>query len=319
MNLRNLDLNLLVVFDAVMDTRNVTAAASRLHMAQPSMSHALRRLRDALQDELFIRTPQGMVPTPKAERLAAPVRAALAELQAALAEKPVFSPGTAERRFIIAMNNRAALTLPAPLAAKVRAQAPGILLDIPPSGTRDVLEQLDQEKIDLAIGGAVNPGDRFSQLTLMEDRYVAVLRNGHKLAPGTSLSLEILAALPHLLLSSTGDSDDFVDATMARHGLKRQIGLRAPLLAAAAALQQSDMVAVMSEHAAKDFAQTANVKVMQLPFSSPVLTTTMLWHRRFDVDPAHQWIRSLIAEVATAGLDDALAKQDAASLQKRTA
>jgi DNA-binding transcriptional LysR family regulator len=297
MNLRALDLNLLVVFDAVIEARSVTVASARLNMTQPSMSHALRRLRDALGDELFIRTPHGMVPTPKAERLAAPVRAALAELKEALQEKPVFSPDTAERCFVIAMNNRAALTMPAALAAKVQVQAPGIVLDIRPSGTRNVLEQLDEEQIDLAVGGAFNPGDRFSHSTLQEDRYVAVLRKDHGLAKGSALSIEVLAALPHLLLSSTGDSDDFVDEAMSRHGFKRRIGLHAPLLAAATVLQQSDMVAVMSERAAQAFVRTTNIKVMQLPFASPVLTTMMLWHRRLDAEPAHQWLRKLIASV----------------------
>ncbi len=307
MNLRMLDLNLLVVFDAVMDARSVTVAAARLNMMQSSISHALRRLRGALNDELFIRTPHGMVPTPKAERLAAPVRAALADLREILQEKPVFSPGTAERRFVIAMNNRAALTIPAALATRVRAEAPGILLDIRPSGTRNVLEQLDTEQIDLAIGGAFSPGGRFRRWILLEDRYVAVARKDHELAQGAVLSIEAMAALPHLLLSSTGDSDDFVDEAMSRHGFKRRIGLHAPLLAAATTLQQSDMIAVMSERAAQTFVRTSNIKVMQLPFASPILTTTMLWHRRMDTEPAHQWLRELIADVVSAEPKMALA------------
>jgi DNA-binding transcriptional LysR family regulator len=103
MNLRSLDLNLLLVFDAVMDARSVTVAASRLNMAQPSMSHALRRLRDALKDELFIRTPDGMIPTPKAESLSGPIRESLAGLRDALEERSPFVPGQAERRFVLVL------------------------------------------------------------------------------------------------------------------------------------------------------------------------------------------------------------------------
>jgi DNA-binding transcriptional LysR family regulator len=294
MNLRSLDLNLLVVFDAVMEARSVTVAASRLNMAQPSMSHALRRLRDALKDELFIRTPDGMVPTPKAERLAGRVRASLSGLRDAIEEKTLFVPEHAERRFILAMNNRAVLTLAAPLAAIVAAQAPGILLDIRPSGTRNVLEELDRGHIDLAIGGLTSENERFNHLILLEDRYVAVIRKSHPLAQGHTLSLAHFSELPHLALSSTGDMDAFVDVEMSNNNLNRRVMLRAPLLAAAAILQQSDMVAVISAHAATAFARTHELKVMQLPFSSPALTTSMIWHRRFDIEPSHQWLRTIL-------------------------
>src|ERR1700688_538575 len=212
MNLRSLDLNLLVVFDAVMDARNVTIAASRLNMAQPSMSHALRRLRDTLKDELFIRTPDGMVPTPKAERLSGRIRASLAGLRDAIEEKTLSVPGQAERRFILAVNNRAALTLAAPLAAMVAAQAPGILLDIRPSGTRNVLEELDRGHVDLVIGGLTSAYERFNHLILLEDRCVLVIRKSHKLAQGHTISLAHFSELPHPTLSSTGDLDAFVEA-----------------------------------------------------------------------------------------------------------
>lgn len=298
MNLRSLDLNLLVVFDAVMAARSVTIAASRLNMTQPSMSHALRRLRDALKDELFLRTPDGMVPTPKAERLAEPIREALAKMREALEDKTVFIPSEAEQRFVIVMNNRAALTLAPPLASSVAAQAPGILLDIRPSGTRNVFDQLDRGDVHLAIGGLINQSGRFKELILLEDRYVAVVRKNHRLAHQSSFSMAEFAALPHLVLSSTGEENEFVDEAMSKHGLERRVILHTPLLAASATLQRSDMIAVMSERAAETFAKTADIELLQLPFNSPVLRTTMLWHRRFDVDPGHQWLRNTVVEIA---------------------
>jgi DNA-binding transcriptional LysR family regulator len=307
MNLRALDLNLLVVFDAVRDTRSVTLAASKLNMAQSSVSHALRRLRDTLQDELFLCTPDGMVPTPKAEQLAEPIRAALKKLREALVEKGSFIPERAERRFILMMNNRAALTLAAPLAAVVTTQAPAVILDIRPSGSRDVLTPLDRGDADLLIGGIAAPNDRFSCFPLLEDRYVAVLRKTHEMAGLPTLSMADLAVLPHLVLSSTGDHDNFVDDVLAEHGFKRRIVLHTTLLAAAATLRQSDMVMVMSERAAREFARTAEIHVMELPFRSPVLTTTMLWHRRFDGEPAHQWLRKTIETISRSTLSDRIA------------
>ncbi len=299
MNLRSLDLNLLVVFDAVMDSRSVTVAASRLNMAQPSISHALRRLRDALKDDLFIRTPEGMIPTPKAERLGGGIREALAGLREAIEEKSAFIPAQAERRFVLAMNNHATLTLAAPLIAAVAAEAPGILLDIRPSGSRNVLEELDRGDVDLVVGGTANDNERFRRRVFVEDRYVAVIRKSHPQANGAALSMEDFAELPHLALSSTGDIDTFVDDEMAKRGLKRRVAVYAPLLAAPAILLQSDMVAVMSACTARAFARAVEIKVMQLPFHSPVLTTGMLWHRRLDDEPGHQWLRDVL--VAAAG------------------
>ena len=300
MNLRSLDLNLLVVFDAVMDSRSVTVAASRLNMAQPSISHALRRLRAALKDDLFIRTPEGMVPTPKAERLGGRIREALVGLREAIEEKSAFIPAQAERRFVLAMNNHATLTLAAPLIAAVAEQAPGILLDIRPSGSRNVLEELDRGDVDLVVGGTANDNERFRKLVFVEDRYVAVIRKSHPRVNGDALSMADFADLPHLALSSTGDNDTFVDDEMAKHALKRRVMLYAPLLAAPAILLQSDMVAVMSASTARAFARAVEIKVMQLPFSSPVLTTGMLWHRRLDDEPGHHWLRDVLVAVAGA-------------------
>jgi DNA-binding transcriptional LysR family regulator len=299
MNLRSLDLNLLVVFDAVMDSRSVTVAASRLNMAQPSISHALRRLRAALKDDLFVRTPEGMVPTPKAERLGGRIREGLAGLREAIEEKSAFIPGEAERRFVLAMNNHATLTLAAPLIAAVAEQAPGILLDIRPSGSRNVLEELDRGDVDLVVGGTANENERFRRRVFVEDRYVAVIRKRHPQANADALSMADFAELPHLALSSTGDNDTFVDEEMAKHGLRRHVTVYAPLLAAPAILLQSDMVAVMSASTARAFARAVEIKVMQLPFSSPVLTTGMLWHRRLEDEPGHLWLRDIL--VAAAG------------------
>src|ERR1700744_4826710 len=138
MNWRALDLNLLVVLDAVMQERNVTRAATKLNMTQPAISHALARLRTALGDELFIRTPEGMEPTPFADRLAGPVRTALQDLQAALASATDFGPAASEHSFTIAVGTRGAFVLVAPRAAAVAPEAPGVRLDMRPSGTLDV-------------------------------------------------------------------------------------------------------------------------------------------------------------------------------------
>ena len=298
MNLRSLDLNLLVIYDALMQERSVTKAALRLNMAQPALSQALTRLRRALQDELLVRTPEGMIPTPKAESLAEGVRASLDGLRTALDSAEPFLPETAQRRFAIAVNNHAALVLAAPLAAVAAAEAPGVLLDFVPSGTVDLADRLDRGEFDLAIGGTAAPGDRFSDLRLFYDRFAVLMRRGHAAAVPGALTLEAFAALPHLVITSSGESVAFVDAALAEAKLGRRIALRAPLLATSAALLQSDMIAVVSERAAQEFARMAPLTIAPLPFASPTIITAMLWHRRVGAVPAHRWLRDLVVRVA---------------------
>src|SRR6202521_1656307 len=141
MNWGAFDLNLLIVFDAVMQGRSVTRAGSRIGLSQPAMSHALNRLRHMLKDDLFVRTPEGMVPTPRAEILAQPLRNALSEMQLAL-EPAAFDPASSDRRFVLTLNNYAAVVIASPLVAAVSAAAPAVRLDIRPSGTIDIMDLL---------------------------------------------------------------------------------------------------------------------------------------------------------------------------------
>ena len=300
MNWRMLDLNLLVVFDAVAQERNATRAAVRLNMTQPAISHALGRLRGALHDDLFVRTPEGMEPTPYAEQLVGPVRAALEGLHAALDGAAPFDPGTATRSFRIAMDNRAVVLLAPPLAAAVGAQAPRVQLDVRPSGTLRLSDLLDRGELDLAVGGFAAPAERFADLRLFSDEFVAVVRHGHPATGEGAISLAAMGNYPHLILSSTGEDTGFVDTALAQHKLSRQVTLRAPLLAAAATLAQSDMIAVLSKCTAQTFARSEPLEVLTLPFQAPQLMTAMLWHRRTDSVPAHQWLRSLIVQVTRA-------------------
>lgn len=298
MNWRMLDLNLLIVFDAVAQERSATRAAAKLNMTQPAISHALARLRGTLRDDLFIRTPDGMEPTPYAKRLAVSVRDALERLSLALDDAPAFDPATATRSFTIAVDNRAALVLAAPVATAVSATAPGVSLAFRPSGTLDLAGQLDRGDLDLALSGRAAPAERFSDLLLFEDGFVALARHGHPAGADGAIDFAGLAAHPHLVLSSTGEDPDFVDAALEVHGLSRRVALRAPLLAAAAALSQSDMVAIVGKRTAREFARTAPLEVLTLPFATPRLVTAMLWHRRLDDVAAHQWLRALVVRVA---------------------
>jgi DNA-binding transcriptional LysR family regulator len=295
-NLRALDLKLLVVFDAILRERSVVRAAERVHLSQPATSHALNRLRQRLGDQLFVRTPQGMAPTPRAEQLAGPVRRALDDLQMVL-EPDSFSPATAHRRFVVAVNNYAAVVLASRLVARCRAAAPNVQLALRPSGTFDLAARLDAGEVDLAITAARAPAERFAEEVLIEDRYVAVLRRDHPAGRG-GMGPAAFAAQPQLIVSSSGEDIGFIASGMAARGLTMTVGAEAPYVSAGQILAQSDMVAVLGARIAAEFRRAYPVDIRELPFEAPSLASVMVWHRRMDDQPAHRWLRGLIASVA---------------------
>jgi DNA-binding transcriptional LysR family regulator len=299
MNWGAFDLNLLIVFDAVMQERSVTRAGSRIGLSQPAMSHALNRLRYMLKDELFVRTPDGMVPTPRAEALAQPLRSALSEVQHAL-EPAAFDPASADRRFVLTVNNYAAAVIAPPLVAAVSAAAPRVRLDLRPSGTLDVIDQLDRGELDLTIGTKDSPGERFAAAALLDDDFVMVMRRGHP-ASRRKLTPSAFAALAHLEISSSREDMGFIDRWLGEHKLERRIALRAPYLSAASILVQSDLVATLSRRIAGAFVRNHPLQICKPPYASPNVRTFMLWHRRLDRHPAHRWLRDAITAV-TKGL-----------------
>jgi DNA-binding transcriptional LysR family regulator len=294
-----IDLNLLVVFDAIMQDRSVTRAGKRLGLSQPAMSHALTRLRHTLKDQLFVRGPAGMVPTPRAEQLALPIRAALDGFQHAL-EPTEFEPSNATQSFRVAVDNYAAIVLVGPLASSVVKTAPGITMDFRPSGTLDVPDLLDRAEIDLAIGPVIGQGQRFSRRALLQDEFVAVLRKNHAAANTHELSIERFATLPHLEISSVHHATDWIDQALARRKLRRRIVLRAPFLSAVRILAASEMVSVLPKRIAEELVRYRPLAIRRLSHLSPVIETAMVWLRRLDDQPAHRWLRDHVVKVADA-------------------
>jgi DNA-binding transcriptional LysR family regulator len=291
MNWGVFDLNLLIVFDAVMQERNVTRAGQKIGLSQPAMSHALNRLRYMLKDELFVRTPEGMAPTARAEQLAAPLRRALSDMQLAL-EPETFVPMQASRRFTIAVNNYAAVVLSPPLVMAAAEAAPSVHLDVRPGGTLDLIDLLDRGELDLAVGDFANPGERFASQPLLDDPFVLAMRRGHP-SLRRKLTAEQFAGLAHLEISSSGEDTSFIDRWLAGQSLERRIAHRAPYLSAARILSQ--MVATLSRRIAEAFVRSDPLKLRELPCPSPHVSTGMLWHRRVDNQAAHRWLRALIA------------------------
>jgi DNA-binding transcriptional LysR family regulator len=299
MNWNSFDLNLLVVFDAIMHAKTLTRAGQQLGMSQPAVSHALARLRHILKDDLFVRTPEGMLPTPRAERMAGPVRAALQELQVTVGSDE-FDPLQASRSFTIAANNYGARAVIPGLIRRVAKSAPSVVLDVRPSGTLHVLDNLDSGAVELALSTLTDGGDRFKCVGLMEDEYVAIVASAHPLAAEADLSIENFAALQHVGVTSSGDDTHFIDDALAERGLTRLVSARVPLHSLILMLIGSEAVAVVPRRVAVDLVAICPLAMRPLPFPSPRVALSMIWHRRLDNDPAHRWLRGTV-RAAVAG------------------
>lgn len=297
MNIRSLDLNLLVVLDAMLAERHVTRAAKRVGLSQPAMSNALARLRDALGDPLFVRSPDGMQPTPRAEALALPLAAALAQLDNALGATAAFVPKTAELTFNLATFDFEQLVLLPALLETLSREAPGIRLSVTVPRERLPIADLQQGRIDLMIGIAPpEPRPGLYQQPLFEDSYTCLLRPKHPDAK--KLTLERYCALEHLLISPFGGLAGPVDAALANLGKTRIVKVAFPHFALAPfLLLRSDCVLTLPSRAGALFAATLDLVQRPPPVNLPKFRETLFWSERTHADPAHRWLRSLIKKL----------------------
>lgn len=306
MNLRSIDLNLLVLFDALIEMRSVRRAGERVGLSQSATSHALDRLRKLLGDELLVRTASGMEPTPRALSLAGPLRLALQDIQTALAPDR-FEPAEAEIGLTIAVETHETIVVLPLLVEEVRREAPGIALTIKSGSLEDILDGVDQGRVDVAIGLFKGLPDRFMTCRLLSDEHACVIRADHPIAR-SPLTLGLYLDAPHLLISMSGSATNAVDDALADQGLRRRIAMQMPHgLAAVIALTRSDMITSVTRGVARVFAAAAPVVVMDLPFNVPASTFRLVWNRRFHTDPARVWLRRKLVAIA-AGIETASLK-----------
>ncbi|MGB6008993.1 LysR substrate-binding domain-containing protein [Castellaniella sp.] len=316
MSIGGLDLNLLKVFEAVYEDRNLLRAGQRLNLSQSAVSHALSRLRDGVGDTLFLRTGKGLVPTARAIELAPILKKALDGIKEAL-ETTSFSPAASGRRFVIAANDHVTLVVVAPLLSTLRRAAPGVDLVVRPSTRLDLAEQIDLGRIDLAIGAFAQIPSRFGASTLMVQDEAVLMRQDHP-AARRRLTLRDFAAYPLVTVSVGGVEEGAVDGFILERGLARQsevfdrralqealarVGLEPRLhvavphaLAIPALLLGGDMMSIVPSTLARALAGQGGLLARPLPYRSGATTTRMIWHQRNDRDPAHAWLRGLVAD-----------------------
>lgn len=313
----SLDLNLLRVFEALIEERSATRAGARLGLTQSAISHALNRLRYVLKDELFVRGPDGMQPTERAAEIAPRLRQGLLQLQLALAPSE-FVPERTDRRFTITCTEYAGAVLMPALIAKLRAEAPHASLNVLPSNL-GVAETLRSGRADLAIGSFRRFPEWFASEPLLRETRVWALSADHP-AAGDELTIERLAELPHLVIAATGEDEHAIEGYVADHGLERLVtrsdagllqgalaarGLRRNVavttphfLAALAAISQSDIAALLPRRLATAFMGRYRLALFEPPYPSPPFEVMSLWHRENGDQPAIAWLRKLLRDVA---------------------
>ena len=280
-----------------MTERSVSRAASRLAIGQPAASHALSRLRDAMGDELFVRTPKGMQPTARAEQLADTVLAALAQIRGAIEGTDVFDPGTAARTFVISGGDYAGMVILPDLVREVRASAPAIDLRFRFVEKDQALAKVESGETDLAIGVFPLLPQHLASAPLIREGFVCVTARDHPVV-ATGLDLEGYVRWPHLLVTERGDARGAVDEVLQKRGLSRRIALTAPhVLLVPMLLQGTDLIATTGARAARAFAQRRQVAVHAPPLPLDPWDLLQVWPRRRGSDAGLRWLRELTHEI----------------------
>lgn len=297
MQLRDIDLNLLVLFDVMLRERRVSRAAQTLGLSQPAVSNALARLRRLLDDPLFVRTPGGMEPTPLARQLAAPVADALATLHGALNHRADFGPRESERVFTIGMSDIGEVYFLPPLVRTIRDVAPGVTVSTVRNAAVDLKHEMEAGHVDLAIGLLPQLKGGFHQRRLFLQRYVCLFRRGHGLDRRRALTQADYEAAEHVRVVSAGTGHGQVDERLARRGVQRRIKLTVPhFVAVGHLLQHTDLVATVPEKLAQALVEPFDLVVAPLPFVVPEFAVNAFWHAKVHHDPASRWLRQVIVE-----------------------
>lgn len=319
--IRRIDLNLFRVFDAIMQSRNVTKAARALSVTPSAVSHALSRLRQTIGDELFIPSGSGMQPTARALELALDVREGLESFQLALMAKP-FVPAEAVRTFRIAASDHASVLILPALVKRLAESAPNVDLRVFPLNRLDVVRQLESDQVDLLIGWFGRLPEAIRRSKLYQDQEAIVVRAGHPLTQG-KVTKERLFEFPHVVVELTGTEENEPDGFMDDEGVARRIWIERALLefqdenvdlvgraavcvpyfaAVAPLLLVTDMVATLPRRLALWLIAQTPIVLLNLPYPPIMVDLEMVWHQRANRDSGFQWLRhelaSSVADVA---------------------
>ncbi len=289
-----MDLKLLAVFDEIYRTRSVSRAAENLNMAQTSVSLALARLRRQFNDPLFVRTREGMMPTPHALSLVQPLRQALELLRKAVQQQVPFDASTSTRLFHIAMTDISHLEFLPLLMNRIAQLAPQIRVDVLRI-TSETPRALESGDIDLAIGYMPELEAGFYQQKLFEQSFACVVRRDHPRID-QHISKAMFLSERHVVITAPGMGHDLVEQGLAQQRVRRQVALSLPALPGLGnLLANTDLIATVPDRVAQMLVKIAEVKTLPTPFALPRFSIKQHWHTRYHNDPANQWLRSTVA------------------------
>ena len=321
MHLSQVDLNLFVVLEAIYREGNITRAGQQLNLTQPAISHALKRLRDLLQDPLFVRQGPHMVPTPFTRNMIEEVRQALQILEMNLSQSRNFIPENTRRNFHLSMWEYAeALILPA-LMRRLTLAAPGMSITTLRVKRRDLETELASGSVDLAIDIPMTMSDRIRHKWLLNEPFVVIARHGHP-AVTDRLDLDTYLAQRHIQVSSRRHGPSLIDIELSRRGLHRQVFLRSQHnLTACMVVSKTDMLLTLPECHAQLLNTDSVNQVHPFPLPAPRLEAHLYWHESVENDPANRWLRQEIERVLaprnTSDGSAARSRQQAAPRQTR--
>lgn len=299
MDLRSVDLNLLVALDVLVRERSVTRAGEQMGLSQPAMSNVLARLRRLLDDPVLVRSPQGMVPTRRVAELVGPVREALDDLQTALGGEVAFDPGRARRVFRVAAMDHAWVVLVPHLARRLAERAPGVRLDFVPYG-ESTGDDLEAGGLDAAVLAGPRHGRRagFEQAELYDDNFDCIVRRDHPRV-GERLTLERYLELGHVVASPRSRRGGLVDRALQRRGLSRRVHVIVPHFAAAPfVVARTELVATLPRGVARPFARMLDLALFPPPLALDGGPWFLVWHQRSGRDRGHAWLRDEILGIA---------------------
>ena len=297
MELADVDLNLLVIFNQVLIERSVSKAADNLGVSQSAVSNCLARLRKTLGDQLFLRTGNGMEPTPFAEQLAEPVSYVLGALYSALNQRTTFSAASSERAFTMGMTDVGEIYVLPALMDALERDAPGVSISTVRNTTVNLKDEMEAGHVDLAIGLLPQLKAGFFQRRLFRQGYVCMFRKGHQLDK-RRISLKEFSDASHVVVVSSGTGHGKVDELLERSGVKRRVRLTVPhFVALGHILQTTDMVATVPALLAEKIAEPFGLVSVSHPAQLPDIAINLFWHAKYHKDPANQWLRGLVFQL----------------------
>lgn len=294
MKLSDIDLNLFVVFDAIYTEGNLTRAGEIIGITQPAVSNSLSRLRNLFDDPLFVRTAEGMVPTPVAQNIIGPVRQALGLMRSSVQESEAFDPSRSDKRFRVSMTDLSQAIILPYLFGRIKREAPLIAVDCYHVHRRDLNIELASGNLDFAVDIPLTPDPQIRQAPLFSHRHVCVIREDHTTV-GQELTTDQYLDLRHIHISSRKGGLGHVDLALGKQGKRRNIALRTQNYLATPELVSRTDLAITVPRVFADFMVTQYpVRYLELPFDVPNLETYLYWHESTDKDQANRWMRELI-------------------------